>query len=32
MKMIKNFIEANNQHIPYLMRKAERIEEYMQQR
>jgi uncharacterized protein YukE len=32
MKMIKNFIEANNQHIPYLLRKAERIEEYMQQR
>ena len=32
MKMVKNFIEANNQHIPYLLRKAERIEEYMQQR
>jgi NAD(P)H-nitrite reductase large subunit len=32
MKMIARFIEANNQHIPYLPRKAERIEEYMQQR
>jgi hypothetical protein len=32
MKMISRFIEANNQHIPYLLRKAERIEEYMQQR
>ena len=32
MKMVKAFIEANNQHIPYLLRKAERIEEYMQQR
>lgn len=32
MKMIARFIEANNQHIPYLLRKAERIEEYMTQR
>jgi uncharacterized protein YukE len=32
MKMMARFIEANNQHIPYLLRKAERIEEYMQQR
>lgn len=32
MKMIARFIEANNQHIPYLLRKAERIEEYQQQR
>jgi WXG100 family type VII secretion target len=32
MKMIARFVEANNQHIPYLLRKAERIEEYMQQR
>jgi hypothetical protein len=32
MKMIARFIEANNTHIPYLLRKAERIEEYMQQR
>ena len=32
MKTMARFIEANNQHIPYLLRKAERIEEYMQQR
>ncbi len=32
MKMIARFLEANNQHIPYLLRKADRIEEYMQQR
>jgi uncharacterized protein YukE len=32
MKMVKAFIEANNLHIPYLLRKAERIEEYMQQK
>lgn len=32
MRMIARFIEANNQHIPYLLRKAERIEEYVQQR
>lgn len=32
MTMIARFIEANSLHIPYLMRKAERIEEYIQQR
>jgi uncharacterized protein YukE len=32
MRMIARFIEANNQHVPYLLRKAERIEEYVQQR
>jgi uncharacterized protein YukE len=32
LKSIRKFIEANNLHIPYLLRKAERIEEYMQQR
>ncbi|HEV3122593.1 MAG TPA: WXG100 family type VII secretion target [Isosphaeraceae bacterium] len=29
---INRFIEASNQHIPFLMRKAERVEEYLQQR
>jgi uncharacterized protein YukE len=29
---IKRFIESANQQIPFLMRKAERIEEYLQQR
>ena len=32
MKVVSRFIEANNQHIPYLLRKAEHIEEYLQQR
>lgn len=32
LKVISRFIEANDQHVPYLLRKAERIEEYMQQR
>jgi len=32
MRLLAQFVEANNQHIPYLMRKAERIEEYLQQR
>ena len=32
MRYLSRFIEANNQHIPYLVRKAERIEEYLQQR
>lgn len=32
MRMIGKFLEENNQHIPYLLRKAERIEEYLQQR
>ena len=29
---LQRFIEDNNAHIPYLLRKAERIEEYLQQR
>jgi uncharacterized protein YukE len=29
---IKHFTEATNQHIPFLLRKAERIEDYLQQR
>ena len=32
MRLLARFIEANNDHIPYLMRKADRIEEYLQQR
>ena len=32
MRVLSQFIESNNQHIPYLLRKAERIEEYLQQR
>jgi WXG100 family type VII secretion target len=32
MRAITRFIEAGNEHIPYLLRKAERIDEYLQQR
>ena len=32
LRVLARFIEANEQHIPYLLRKAERIQEYLQQR
>jgi len=32
MKVVERFVEAANLHIPFLLRKAERIEEYLQQR
>jgi uncharacterized protein YukE len=32
MKAIKAFVEASEQHAPYLLRKAQRIEEYLTQR
>lgn len=32
MVAIKRFVEASNEHIPFLMRKAERVEEYLTQR
>jgi uncharacterized protein YukE len=32
MLAIGRFVEASNQHIPFLLRKAERVEEYLQQR
>lgn len=32
MKAIARCIEATNEHAPFLVRKAERIEEYLQQR
>lgn len=31
MKSIAHFIEINEQHIPYLLRKAELIDQYLQQ-
>jgi uncharacterized protein YukE len=31
-KALKKFIEVSNQHTPYLLRKAQRIEEYLHQR
>ena len=30
--VLERFVESANMHIPFLMRKAERIEEYLQQR
>ena len=32
MKAFKRFVEISNQHTPYLLRKAQRIEEYLNQR
>jgi len=32
MKAMKRFIEVSSQHTPYLLRKAQRIEEYLNQR
>lgn len=32
MQVVKRFVEATNQHIPFLIRKADRADEYLQQR
>ncbi|HWB03724.1 MAG TPA: WXG100 family type VII secretion target [Verrucomicrobiales bacterium] len=32
MKVLKKFVEIAEQHTPFLLRKAQRIEEYLQQR
>ena len=32
MKALKKFIEVSNQHTPFLLRKAQKIEEYLNQR
>ena len=32
MKALKKFVELSQQHTPYLLRKAQRIEEYLNQR
>jgi uncharacterized protein YukE len=32
MKALKKFVETSNQQAPYLLRKAQRIEEYLNQR
>lgn len=32
MAVMERFMEASGQHIPFLLRKAERIEEYLQQK
>ena len=31
MKAMKKFVEISNQHTPYLLRKAQRIEDYLRQ-
>jgi WXG100 family type VII secretion target len=32
MKVIARYMEATNEHAPFLLRKADRIDEYLQQR
>ena len=32
MKVIARFVEATDQHIPFLMRKADLVEQYLEQR
>ena len=32
MHVVEAFLETADQHIPFLLRKAERVEEYLQQR
>jgi uncharacterized protein YukE len=32
LTVIKHFVDSTNDHIPFLLRKAERIEDYLQQR
>ncbi|MGE3808301.1 MAG: WXG100 family type VII secretion target, partial [Gemmataceae bacterium] len=32
MKVMQKFLDASQQHIPFLLRKAERIEDYLQQK
>jgi len=32
VKALKKFVEMSDQHVPYLLRKAQRIEEYLKQR
>jgi WXG100 family type VII secretion target len=32
MQVLARFVEVANEHVPFLMRKAERVEEYLNQR
>ncbi|MHC4128866.1 MAG: WXG100 family type VII secretion target [Planctomycetota bacterium] len=32
MKVLLRFVEASDRHIPFLLRKAQRVDEYLQQR
>jgi uncharacterized protein YukE len=31
LKTLKKFVELSDQHVPYLLRKAQRVEEYLKQ-
>ena len=32
LQVVKRFVDSTNQHIPFLLRKADRADEYLQQR
>ena len=32
MKVLTHFVDASEKHIPFLLRKAQRVDEYLQQR
>lgn len=32
LQLMSHFLESNNEYIPFLLRKADRIDEYLQQR
>jgi uncharacterized protein YukE len=32
LQVVGRFVEATNQHVPFLLRKAAKVEEYLQQR
>jgi hypothetical protein len=32
VNVLKRFVEMSDQHVPYLLRKAQKIEEYLKQR
>ena len=32
LTVVARFVEATNQHVPFLLRKADRVEEYLSQR
>ncbi len=32
LKVLARFVEASDQHIPFLLRKAQRVDEYLEQR
>ena len=32
MKVLTRFVEASDKHIPFLLRKAQRVDEYLQQK